>query len=260
MFISSIVCYCILDSSFILPTCLAMGLLLNVTTEDAPKKEKPPPAPPQTNAGKRKRLAPGPQDKSNNYMSLKPTQSDVKNNPGQLSSSLFTSNPAIPVIEPSSEKPTAEVLFEENSSFELLDISKNIKGNIKTEFKCEAMTKVQKQSIPQILNKRDVQIQSPTGSGKTLAYSIPMVHFLQELQPPITRADGLYALVILPTRELVLQTFNVVSKLCRAHVRIVPGMLMGGEKKKSEKARLRKGVNILIGTPGSYKLVMLCYY
>ena len=53
----------------------------------------------------------------------------------------------------------------------------------------------------------------------------------------------------------MLQTFNVMSKLCRAHIRIVPGMLMGGEKKKSEKARLRKGVNILIGTPGmDYKL------
>ena len=79
---------------------------------------------------------------------------------------------------------------------------------------------------------------------------MPILNFLQSLQPEITRTDGLYALVILPTRELVLQTYNVVNKLCRAHVRIVPGMLMGGEKKKSEKARLRKGVNILIGTPG----------
>ena len=94
------------------------------------------------------------------------------------------------------------------------------------------------------------QVKSPTGSGKTLAYAVPILNFLQSLQPEITRTDGLYALVILPTRELVLQTYNVVNKLCRAHVRIVPGMLMGGEKKKSEKARLRKGVNILIGTPG----------
>ena len=96
------------------------------------------------------------------------------------------------------------------------------------------------------------QVKSPTGSGKTLAYAVPILNFLQALQPAITRTDGLYALVILPTRELVLQTYNVVNKLCRAHVRIVPGMLMGGEKKKSEKARLRKGLNILIGTPGEF--------
>jgi ATP-dependent RNA helicase DDX31/DBP7 len=101
-------------------------------------------------------------------------------------------------------------------------------------------------------------VKSPTGSGKTLAYAVPILNILQGLQPAITRADGLYALVILPTRELVLQTYNVVNKLCRAHVRIVPGMLMGGEKKKSEKARLRKGVNILIGTPG--KLVVLFFF
>lgn len=232
-----------------------MGLLLNLTTEEKPKKEKPPP-PSQSDPGIRKRPKPN-QAVLEKQHNSRPSSSkkfhdetDQKSTPGNLSSSLFTSNPAIPVIEPTSQKLASDVLFEENSSFELLEISKNIKGNIKTEFKCEAMTKVQKQSIPHILKKRDVQIKSPTGSGKTLAYCIPMLHFLQELQPPITRGDGLYALVILPTRELVLQTFNVVSKLCRAHVRVVPGMLVGGEKKKSEKARLRKGVNILISTPG----------
>ncbi|KAL4825894.1 hypothetical protein H8958_013541 [Nasalis larvatus] len=50
------------------------------------------------------------------------------------------------------------------------------------------------------------------------------------------RSDGPYALVLVPTRE--------------PFTWIVPGVLMGGEKRKSEKARLRKGINILISTPG----------
>jgi hypothetical protein len=58
------------------------------------------------------------------------------------------------------------------------------------------------------------------------------------------------ALILTPTRELALQTLEVFSSLLAQFVWIVPGIVMGGEKKKSEKARLRKGVNILVGTPG----------
>ena len=66
----------------------------------------------------------------------------------------------------------------------------------------------------------------------------------------MTRSDGVRALILVPTRELAVQTFEWIQKLCRSFARIVPGVLSGGEKKKSEKARLRKGINILIATPG----------
>ena len=59
------------------------------------------------------------------------------------------------------------------------------------------------------------------------------------------RVDGPYAVVIVPTRELVLQGFETFNKLCAGCTWIVPGQLMGGEKKKSEKARLRKGACVL---------------
>ncbi|XP_070108081.1 ATP-dependent DNA helicase DDX31 isoform X4 [Equus przewalskii] len=67
---------------------------------------------------------------------------------------------------------------------------------------------------------------------------------------PHLRSDGPYALVLVPTRELALQSFDTVQKLLKPFTWIVPGVLMGGEKRKSEKARLRKGINILISTPG----------
>jgi hypothetical protein len=64
---------------------------------------------------------------------------------------------------------------------------------------------VQKQSIPVLLSGRDALVRSPTGSGKTLAYLAPMVHSLAGAQPRISRADGTFAVVLVPTRELAVQ-------------------------------------------------------
>ncbi|XP_025917846.1 probable ATP-dependent RNA helicase DDX31 [Apteryx rowi] len=86
--------------------------------------------------------------------------------------------------------------------------------------------------------------------GKTLAYGIPLVQSLQGMKPKIQRSDGPYALILVPTRELALQSFETMQKLLKPFAWVVPGVLMGGEKRKSEKARLRKGINILISTPG----------
>lgn len=64
------------------------------------------------------------------------------------------------------------------------------------------------------------------------------------------RSSGTHAIIISPTRELSLQIYEVLRKLLRPFPQIVPGVIMGGEKRKSEKARLRKGVGILVATPG----------
>lgn len=62
---------------------------------------------------------------------------------------------------------------------------------------------------------------------------------------------GTRAILLMPTRELSTQTYNVANHLCsKSFPWIVPGCLSGGEKRKSEKARLRKGITILIATPG----------
>lgn len=109
---------------------------------------------------------------------------------------------------------------------------------------------VQQHALPSLLVRRDTMIKSPTGSGKTLAYALPLVHDLQQVSPKIKRIDGPYALVLLPTRELAIQSYEVFQKLLKTYIWIVPGLLMGGEKMKAEKARLRKGINVLIATPG----------
>jgi len=112
----------------------------------------------------------------------------------------------------------------------------------------EKPTAVQQKSIPVILNKKDVLMQAETGAGKTLAYLLPIIHQLS--QKRLQRSDGCKCLIILPVRELCLQVFQVVQEVLKAYHWIVPGEITGGEKRKAEKKRLRKGVTVLCATPG----------
>lgn len=96
-------------------------------------------------------------------------------------------------------------------------------------------------------------IKSETGTGKTLAYLLPVVERLGGEQPRVQRGDGVRACVLAPTRELCIQIHRVLEQVLRAHHWIIAGTVMGGEKKKSEKSRLRKGVNVLVATPGRLK-------
>ncbi|GAB1286155.1 Probable ATP-dependent RNA helicase DDX31 [Apodemus speciosus] len=164
-------------------------------------------------------------------------------------SSLFKNNPEIPELHRTVVKQARELVFSPEA-FQELDLHPHLISTINTVLKMSSMTSVQKQSIPVLLEGRDALVRSQTGSGKTLAYCIPVVQSLQALPSKIQRSDGPYALVLVPTRELALQSFDTVQKLLKPFTWIVPGVLMGGEKKKSEKARLRKGINILISTPG----------
>uniref|UniRef100_A0A8C5P1U0 ATP-dependent RNA helicase n=1 Tax=Jaculus jaculus TaxID=51337 RepID=A0A8C5P1U0_JACJA len=150
-------------------------------------------------------------------------------------SSLFKNNPEIPELHRPVVKQAREQVFTPEA-FHELGLHPHLISTINTVLKMSHMTSVQKQSIPVLLEGRDALVRSQTGSGKTLAYCIPVVQSLQALESKIQRSDGPYALVLVPTRE--------------PFTWIVPGVLMGGEKRKSEKARLRKGINILISTPG----------
>ncbi|EMP34657.1 Putative ATP-dependent RNA helicase DDX31 [Chelonia mydas] len=164
-------------------------------------------------------------------------------------SCLFKNNPEIPEIRRGGVKQVQEKVFT-SDSFSQLDLHPHLVSTVTTVLKLSSMTSVQKQTIPVLLKGKDALVRSQTGSGKTLAYGIPLVQSLQGMKSKIQRSDGPYALILVPTRELALQSFDIVQKLLKPFTWIVPGVLMGGEKRKSEKARLRKGINILISTPG----------
>lgn len=111
-------------------------------------------------------------------------------------------------------------------------------------------TRVQASSLPTLLSGTSAFLKSETGSGKTLAYLLPILHRLQDIPQRSNRDDGTLALILAPTRELCIQIFDVLLKLVKPFIWLVPGCVYGGERRKSEKARLRKGVSILVATPG----------
>lgn len=160
-----------------------------------------------------------------------------------------------------SEKPEAtetkkQVPNSENTNVFSIDSTDTLKihphsvKNLREVLNITKLTHVQQKSVPSALEGKDLLIKSPTGSGKTLSYALPIVERLQNLQPKVNRSMGIHALVVVPTRELVLQTYEVFVNLLKPFQWLVPGYLCGGEKRKAEKSRLRKGITILVTTPG----------
>lgn len=111
-------------------------------------------------------------------------------------------------------------------------------------------TRVQELTIPTLLAGRDMMVRSETGSGKTLAFLIPIVHSLVRAPRRISRGMGTFAVVLAPTRELCSQIADVLARLVSPFPWLVPTSLSGGEKRKAEKARLRRGATIVVSTPG----------
>ncbi|KAM3966675.1 ATP-dependent DNA helicase DDX31 [Aphomia sociella] len=164
-------------------------------------------------------------------------------------SSLFKNNPDVPRIGQRAVKPLTEKVFA-GKTFTDLDIHPHSVANLQQNLSLKELMTVQQNAVPIILQGRDVLIRSQTGSGKTLAYALPIVEGLQAIRPKINRHDGIMVIVVVPTRELAVQTYELFVKLVKPFTWVVPGLLSGGQKRKAEKARLRKGLSILVGTPG----------
>lgn len=159
------------------------------------------------------------------------------------------------VLEKPLESTSSDKIFAAEATFEKMSISPKLVQVLQSPqgssgFGFARPTNVQVQSIPAVLSGKDVLVKSETGSGKTLSYLLPVVQQLQAVEPRIERANGCMALILAPTRELCLQILETATKLVQPFVYIVPGAIIGGEKKKAEKARLRKGLCILVATPG----------
>jgi len=122
------------------------------------------------------------------------------------------------------------------------------------KLKITKLTNIQANSIPYIIRGSDVLMRADTGSGKTLAYLLPIMQRLATEFPretnPITRDMGCLAIIIAPTRELCQQIDTVLQEIRSQMPFIISGTLLGGEKVPSEKKRLRKGINVLVATPG----------
>jgi len=182
--------------------------------------------------------------KSDNDSAPKQKQNDNKD----YISSLFNHNPEIPSIEQTEFEPAKEDVFSAKT-FDQLNLDSHLVKNL-SDLGLKTLTTIQSKALPVIMAGKDALIKSQTGSGKTMTYAIPIIQKLGTSEPKIDRKSGCFALVIVPTRELAIQSYEWFQKLCKAFIWIVPCLLVGGENRKAEKVRLRKGVNIIISTPG----------
>ncbi|CAK3928115.1 ATP-dependent RNA helicase dbp7 [Lecanosticta acicola] len=192
-----------------------------------------------------------------------------KTSNGEVISSLFTFNPASRTIpenadgdkaneEPLVEPSNAPLAENEESKFTSLGLSSNLASHLLRKLEIKAPTAIQRKAVQQLChNDTDAFIQAQTGSGKTLAYLLPIIERItaisrrmKEAGESFDRHSGLFAIILAPTRELSKQISTVLEDLLSCCHWIVSSTVIGGEKKKSEKARLRKGLNILVATPG----------
>jgi superfamily II DNA/RNA helicase len=112
------------------------------------------------------------------------------------------------------------------------------------------------QGHPSLFPRRPTTQCSVAVRDCTLAYLLPIIQALGvDRQGELVKKNRLQAgtrcIILCPTRELASQTFTVVEKLCKiSFIWLVPGCLFGEERRKSEKARIRKGLAIIVATPG----------
>lgn len=115
----------------------------------------------------------------------------------------------------------------------------------------ESMTPIQAQAIPVVLAGRDVMGAAQTGTGKTAAFSLPLLQRMLKHENASTSParHPVRALVLLPTRELADQVAQQV-KLYAKHTNLRSAVVFGGMDMKPQTAELKRGVEVLVATPG----------
>lgn len=110
-------------------------------------------------------------------------------------------------------------------------------------------TSIQEKAIPVVLNRNDVLGSAQTGTGKTAAFAIPIIQHLSLDQRRNRHHRKVRALIITPTRELALQIGESFTTYGR-HTDITNTVVFGGVGQGAQAAAMRKGVDVLVATPG----------
>lgn len=105
-------------------------------------------------------------------------------------------------------------------------------------------TQIQQQAIPALLEGRDIVGQSQTGTGKTAAFSLPALEIVEANKKEVQ------ALILTPTRELAQQVGQAIQDFSSRERRIYSLTVYGGQSIERQISRLRRGVHIVVGTPG----------
>ncbi|MFC1726541.1 DEAD/DEAH box helicase [candidate division KSB1 bacterium] len=133
--------------------------------------------------------------------------------------------------------------MEKLEKFVKLGISENILNALKKKG-FEEPTPIQEEIIPLLLKKNiDIVGQAQTGTGKTAAFGIPIIEKISE------RSKKVQVIVLVPTRELAIQVSEEINSLKgNKKLHVIP--IYGGQSYELQNRHLRKGVDIVVGTPG----------
>ena len=136
------------------------------------------------------------------------------------------------------------------SSFSNLSLAEPLARAV-AEMGYETMTPIQEQAIPVVLQGKDVMGAAQTGTGKTAAFALPLLQRMMKHENASTSParHPVRALVLLPTRELAVQVAEQV-KLYAKYTNLNSAVVFGGMDMKPQTAELKKGVEVLVATPG----------
>lgn len=134
-------------------------------------------------------------------------------------------------------------------TFDKLNIIKPVLKALK-EKEYSVPTPIQQEAIPVALEKQDLLGLAQTGTGKTAAFAIPIIqHLYNEARQEKKKNKEIKALVLTPTRELAIQIEESFRDYAK-YTSLRHCVIFGGVKQKAQTDELRKGVDILIATPG----------
>ena len=136
------------------------------------------------------------------------------------------------------------------SSFSNLSLAEPLARAV-AEMGYETMTPIQEQAIPVVLLGKDVMGAAQTGTGKTAAFTLPLLQRMMKHENASTSParHPVRALVLLPTRELAVQVAEQV-KLYAKYTNLNSAVVFGGMDMKPQTLELKKGVEVLVATPG----------
>ena len=126
-------------------------------------------------------------------------------------------------------------------------IAPEVKQNLET-MGFKRPTDIQFKAIPHILKGEDVLAIAQTGTGKTAAFAIPIISQLH-IRKTSSRSEGIRCVVMVPTRELAIQIAEAFQEMAR-HTKVRIFAVTGGVDQDPQIARLDKGFDVLVATPG----------
>ena len=131
-------------------------------------------------------------------------------------------------------------------SFKELGLSDPVLRSLK-DLEHSEPSEIQTQAIPIVLEGKNIMAAAQTGTGKTGSFVLPMIELLQEQAKPYSK--HVHALILTPTRELAAQVRESVYTYGK-YTSITSTAVFGGAKIFPQKSKLKKGLDILVATPG----------